>query len=138
MDTGVLRAAGRLLTGGDPAGDRDKKVLGVVTGDVLADEAGEGAGEEGVVGDADGADEEEAGEVVSASAACERECAASGWRAVPARAKPAAADAATSAPVINASISGRRKRRRGRRPAPGRGCPVAGPGAGGGFAAVTV
>jgi hypothetical protein len=33
------RGRGLLLSGGDPAGDRDKKVLGVATGDVLADEA---------------------------------------------------------------------------------------------------
>jgi hypothetical protein len=135
VDAGVLGVAGWVLAGAGPAGDWDKKVLGVADGDVLTDDVEEGD----MVSDAGGVDEETAGEVVSAGAVCDWECAAGDWWAVPARPKPAAADAARSTPVIKASASGRRKRCCGRRPAPpGWGWPTADPGTEGGFPAVTV
>lgn len=67
MDAGVLGVAGWVLAGAGRGGDWDKKVLGVSGGDVLTDDVEEGD----VVGDAGGADEETAGEVVSAGAVCD-------------------------------------------------------------------
>jgi hypothetical protein len=61
----VLGVAGWVLAGAGPAGDWDKKVLGVTDGDVLAD----GVAEKDVAGDADGAGEETAGEVVVSACA---------------------------------------------------------------------
>jgi len=77
--------------------------VGAGSGVVMA--AADGCGE---VGDSAVADAEMASEAVTPR--CDKECVEGGWWAL-ARAKPTAADAATSAPIMLASATGRRKRR---------------------------